>query len=60
MRVRDRKFWQLELNKDDIMPALKLSYDKLSFDVKQYYASCSLFPKDFQFNNIRLIQMWMG
>ena len=42
------------------MPIVKLYYDNLSFDVKQCYTSCSLFPKDFQFNNIQLIQMWMG
>ena len=60
VRVQDSECWQLEQEKDDILPALKLSYDDLSFDVKQCFALCSLFPKDFQFNNLELIQMWMG
>ena len=60
VRVRDSECLQLEQKKDDILLALKLSYDDLSFDVKQCFALCSLFPQDFQFNNIELIQMWMG
>ena len=60
VKVRDSECWQLEQKKDDILPALKLSYDDLSFDVKQCFALCSLFPKDFQFNTLELIQMWIG
>ncbi|KAJ9707863.1 hypothetical protein PVL29_000102 [Vitis rotundifolia] len=60
LRVRDSEIWKLEQKKEDVLPALKLSYDELSFYLKQCFASCSLFPKDFQFHNIDLIEMWMG
>ncbi|XP_034689141.1 disease resistance protein RGA2-like [Vitis riparia] len=60
LRVRDSEIWKLEQKKDDVLPALKLSYDELPFYLKQCFASCSLYPKDIQFNNIQLIEMWMG
>ncbi|CBI27233.3 unnamed protein product, partial [Vitis vinifera] len=60
LRVRDSEIWKLEQKKDDVLPALKLSYDELPFDLKQCFAFCSLYPKDFEFLNITLIEMWMG
>ncbi|KAJ9680419.1 hypothetical protein PVL29_019677 [Vitis rotundifolia] len=60
LRVRDSEIWKLEQKKADVLPALKLSYDELPFYLKQCFASCSLYPKDFQFFNIQLIEMWMG
>lgn len=57
--VRDNEIWELEQKEDDILPALKLSYDELPFDLKQCFAFCSLFPKDYKFSNLEVIQMWM-
>ena len=57
--VRDNEIWELEQKEDDILPALKLSYDELPFDLKQCFAFCSLFPKDYKFSNLELVQMWM-
>ena len=59
-RVRDSEIWKLEQKEDDVLLPLKLSYDELPFYLKQCFASCSLFPKNFQFSNFTLIQMWMG
>ncbi|XP_075636978.1 putative disease resistance protein RGA1 [Castanea sativa] len=58
--VRDNEIWLLEQKEGDILPALKISYNQLPFHLKQCFAYCSLFPKDYGFTNIDLIQFWMA
>ncbi|KGN58559.1 disease resistance protein RGA2 [Cucumis sativus] len=44
-----------------VLSILKLSVDRLpSSSVKQCFAYCSIFPKDFVFEKQELIQMWMA
>ena len=42
------------------LSALRLSYNYLPSYFKQCFAYCSLYPKDFRYNNEDLIQCWMA
>ena len=58
--VRDNEIWNLEQKEGDILPALRLSYNQLPFHLKQCFAYYSLFPKDYEFKSLELIQFWMA
>ena len=58
--VRDNEIWNLEQKEGDILLALRLNYNQLPFHLKQCFAYCSLFPKDYVFTNLQLIQFWMA
>uniref|UniRef100_A0A0E0EA28 NB-ARC domain-containing protein n=1 Tax=Oryza meridionalis TaxID=40149 RepID=A0A0E0EA28_9ORYZ len=44
--------------KNNVLPALKVSYDHLPAPLKRCFAFCSLFPKSFVFNKDALVQLW--
>ena len=59
-RVLESKEWELQTNENEIMPALKLSYDYLPFTLKQCFSYFALFPEDYEFRNDELIHLWIG
>ncbi|KAJ0860218.1 putative virus X resistance protein-like, coiled-coil [Helianthus annuus] len=52
--VLESEIWKLP-DEDEIIPALRLSYHDLSGPLKQLFAYCSLFPKDFLFDKKELV-----
>ncbi|KAF7011230.1 hypothetical protein CFC21_025560 [Triticum aestivum] len=59
-RVLESREWEMQTGERDIMPALKLSYDYLSFHLQQCFSRCALFPEDYEFNSEELIHFWIG
>ncbi|KAJ9556491.1 hypothetical protein OSB04_011105 [Centaurea solstitialis] len=55
----NNEIWRLEKG-DGIVPALRLSYNDLPAYLKQLFAYCSLFPKDYMFEKEELILLWMA
>ncbi|KAL9997254.1 putative P-loop containing nucleoside triphosphate hydrolase, leucine-rich repeat domain superfamily [Helianthus debilis subsp. tardiflorus] len=53
------EIWRLG-KKDEIVPALRLSYNDLSACLKQLFAYCSLFLKNYVFKKEQLILLWMA
>lgn len=58
--IKDNEIWKLEQKENDILPALRLSYDAMPAYLKQCFAFCSIFPKDKDFNNVELTILWMA
>ncbi|KAJ0571122.1 putative P-loop containing nucleoside triphosphate hydrolase, leucine-rich repeat domain superfamily [Helianthus annuus] len=57
--VLNSVIWEIE-GVDEIVPALRLSYHDLPACLKQLFAYCSLFPKDFVFDKDELILLWLA
>ena len=58
--ILNSKIWNLPNDENSILPALKLSYDRLHPRLKQCFAYCSVFSKGYKFEKEKLIYMWMA
>ncbi|KAG6480365.1 hypothetical protein ZIOFF_063865 [Zingiber officinale] len=58
--ILDSEIWQLPQEENGIMPVLQLSYQHLPPHLKQCFAFCSLFPKDYRFYESDLIGIWIA
>ncbi|XP_030444576.2 putative disease resistance protein RGA3 [Syzygium oleosum] len=55
--VRDSEMWK---SQTDILPSLRISYDLMPSYLKRCFAYCSIFPKNHEFENFDLIQLWIS
>ncbi|GMI97488.1 RESISTANCE TO PSEUDOMONAS SYRINGAE 3, RESISTANCE TO P. SYRINGAE PV MACULICOLA 1 [Hibiscus trionum] len=61
-RVHENLAWELSNNPSlEIMKTISmLSYHDLSFQLKQCFLYCSLFPEDYEFRRKRIMRLWMA
>ncbi|KAL7122712.1 hypothetical protein ACP275_01G060600 [Erythranthe tilingii] len=58
--VKESEIWELPQTETSILPALKLSYHHLTFELRRCFAYCAIFPKDSKISKKELIFMWMA
>ncbi|KAJ4776083.1 NBS-LRR-like resistance protein [Rhynchospora pubera] len=58
--LEESKFWEIRSNNNNVLRVLRLSYDNLPLYMKQCFAFCAVFPKDFEMDKEKLIQYWMA
>ncbi|CAL9002413.1 unnamed protein product [Prunus brigantina] len=58
--IQERTRWDLSDGDERIMSILKLSFDELKPTLKQCFAYCSMFLKDFNIEKDDLVQLWMA
>ncbi|KAM0916412.1 hypothetical protein ACQ4PT_010197 [Festuca glaucescens] len=59
-KVLDSSEWKYQENDEDIIPALRISYNHLPFCLQLCFSYCSLFPKNYHFNSEQVVNIWIA
>ncbi|XVF18571.1 hypothetical protein REPUB_Repub11eG0034300 [Reevesia pubescens] len=57
-KIYEDEIWDLPEDTCRIIPALRLSYHHLPAHLKRCFAYCSIFPKDYEFEEEEIILLW--
>nr|BAI39872.1 putative bacterial blight-resistance protein Xa1 [Oryza sativa Indica Group] len=59
-RILDNTEWKNQKDDNDIIPALKISYNYLPKHLQQCFSYCSIFPKNHRYDEKRLVHIWIA
>lgn len=60
LSIKNHRICAMPPDENGILSVLKLSYEHLPIYLKQCFAFYSLFPKDYEFVEEELIQLWLA
>jgi NB-ARC domain/Rx N-terminal domain len=60
MSISESEWWQIPEGRGQILPSVGLVYQFLDPSLRQCFAYCSLFPKNFLLDKDRIVQMWIA
>ncbi|XP_078170264.1 putative disease resistance protein RGA4 [Carex rostrata] len=60
MKIRDSEEWRSQSGPNDIMPALRLSYEHMPFHLQRCFSYCAIFLEDHPFTCKELVYLWMA
>ncbi|OAY79610.1 putative disease resistance RPP13-like protein 1, partial [Ananas comosus] len=58
--ILDSELWELDEEEDQILPALRLRYDRMPPALKQCFMHFSLFPNDYDFYKNNIVRLLMS
>ncbi|XP_078165193.1 disease resistance protein RGA2-like [Carex rostrata] len=53
-------WWNIEGAREQILPSIGVGFNYLKSELKQCFVFCSIFPKQYEFERERLVQMWIA
>ncbi|XBI74837.1 hypothetical protein VPH35_068298 [Triticum aestivum] len=56
--ILDSELWELDQERTEIVPALRLSYIYLPFHLKRCFSFCAVYPKDKEFEKDNIAEIW--
>ncbi|XP_078153700.1 putative disease resistance RPP13-like protein 1 [Carex rostrata] len=58
--ILENGLWEIKESKEDIFPALQISYAHLPAHLKLCFLFCSMYPKDYLLEKMHLIALWIS